>query len=155
MPTKVITLNRKAFHDYHVLDSLETGIALTGTEIKSIRAGAVNLREAYARVEEGQVWLHNAHIARYDPGSRYNHEPLRARRLLLHRKQIAEMERQVQSKGLTLVPLRLYLKDDLAKLELGVVRGKKQYDKRQAESEKEAQREIGRAIRREALAGRR
>ena len=155
MPIKVVVHNRKAYHDYHVLDSLEAGLALMGTEIKSIRAGNANLRDAFAKIEAGEVWLHNAHIARYNPGNRFNHEPTRARKLLLHRKQIRELEREVQAKGLTLVPLKLYLKDDLAKIELGVVRGKRQYDKRQAEAQREAEREMGRAIRREATPARR
>lgn len=151
MPIKVVTLNRKAYHEYQVLDSLEAGIALTGTEIKSIRAGAVNLREAYARVEQGEVWLYNVHIARYDAGNRYNHEPTRPRRLLLHRKEIQELNRKAQEKGLTLVPLKLYLKDHLAKVELGLARGKKLYDKREAEARRAAEREMARAVRRETL----
>ncbi len=151
---KTIAVNRKAFHDYHVLEALEAGIALTGTEIKSVRAGQVNLRDGYARVENGEVWLYNTHIARYDAGNRFNHEPTRPRKLLLHRKQINELARETQSRGLTLAPLRLYLKDDIAKLELGLVRGKKQYDKRQAEAKREADREIARAVRHEVGAHR-
>lgn len=150
MSIKVIAANRKAYHDYHVLETLEAGIALLGTEIKSIRTGGVNLREAYARVENGEVWLHNLHIARYDPGNQFNHDPDRARKLLLHKKEIQEMAVQTQGKGLTVVPLRLYLKDHLAKVELGVVRGKKLYDKRDAEARKDAEREMARAVRREA-----
>ena len=151
MTIKVVALNRKAYHDYHVLDTLEVGIALTGTEIKSIRAGTVNLREAYARIEGGDVWLFNAHIARYESGNRFNHEPTRSRRLLLHRKEIRELDRRMREKGLTLVPLKLYFKDHLAKLELGLVRGKKLYDKREAQAQREAEIEMGRAVRREAL----
>lgn len=151
MAIKVVALNRKAYHDYHVLETYEAGVALLGTEIKSIRTGGVNLRDAYARVENGEVWLHNVHIARYDPGNRYNHDPDRPRKLLLHKKEITELLMQTQGKGLTVVPLKLYLKDHLAKLELGVVRGKKQFDKRQAEAKREAEREIGRATRREAV----
>src|SRR5438874_7380127 len=154
MAEKMVAVNRKAFHDYHVLDTFEAGIALLGTEIKSIPGGQVNIREAYARVENGEAWLYNAHIARYDPGNRFNHEPERPRKLLLHRKEIQEIMRETQSRGLTVVPLRLYLKDHLAKLELGVVRGKKQYDKREAEATRDADREIGRASRREALSPR-
>ena len=152
---KVIALNRKAYYDYHVLESLEAGIALLGTEIKSIRAGMVNLREAYARVEAGEMWLHNAHIARYEPGNRFNHEPLRPRRLLLHRKEISTLARLINEKGLALIPLKLYLKDDRAKLELGLVRGKKLYDKREAAARKDAEREMARAVRQEAVAPRR
>ena len=145
-------MNRKAYYDFHVLESLEAGIALTGTEIKSVRAGAVNLREAYAQVVEGEVWLLNTHIARYEAGNRNNHEPTRPRRLLLHRRQIHELQRQIQEKGVTLIPLKLYLKDQLAKVELGLVRGKKQYDKRESIARREAEREMARAVRREALA---
>ena len=145
-------MNRKAYYDFHVLESLEAGIALTGTEIKSVRAGAVNLREAYAQVEKGEVWLRNAHIARYEAGNRNNHEPTRPRRLLLHRRQIHDLQRQIQEKSVTLVPLKLYLKDQLAKVELGLVRGKKQYDKRESIARREAERDIARAVRREALA---
>ena len=155
MSIHVVAVNRKAYYDYHVLESLEAGIALTGTEIKSVRAGAVNLREAYAQVEKGEVWLHNAHIARYEAGNRNNHEPTRPRRLLLHRRQIHDLERQIQEKGVTLIPLKLYLKDQLAKVELGLVRGKKQYDKRESIARREAERDIARAVRREALAPRR
>ena len=151
MAIKVVALNRKAYHDYHVLETYEAGLALLGTEIKSIRSGAVNLRDAYARVDNGEVWLHNVHIARYDPGNRFNHDPDRARKLLLHKKQIQDLAMQTQGKGLTVIPLKLYLKDHLAKVELGVVRGKKQYDKRQAEAKREADREIARATRREAV----
>ncbi len=152
MAVKVVSLNRKAYHDYHVLDTFEAGLALLGTEIKSIRAGGVNLRDAYARVEDGEIWLHNVHIARYDPGNRFNHDPDRPRKLLLHRKELKELTVETQGKGLSLVPLKIYLKDHLAKVELGLVRGKRQYDKRQAEAKREAEREMGRATRREALA---
>lgn len=154
MAIKVVALNRKAYHDYHVLETYEAGLALLGTEIKSIRTGGANLRDAYARVENGEVWLHNVHIARYDPGNRFNHDPERPRKLLLHKKEIQELAMQTQGKGLTVVPLKLYLKDHLAKVELGVVRGKKQFDKRQAEAKREAEREIGRAVRREAVTAR-
>lgn len=152
MPNKDVAVNRKAFHDYHILDRLEAGIVLTGTEIKAVRAGNVNLREGYARVENGEVWLFNVHIARYEQGNRYNHEPTRPRKLLLHRRQIRELLRQVQDKGVTLVPLGLYLKDDLAKIDLGVVRGKKLFDKRQDTAKRDADREIARALRRSELA---
>lgn len=152
MPNKDVAFNRKAFHDYHILERMEAGIVLTGTEIKAIRNGNVNLREGYARVENGELWLFNAHIARYEHGNRYNHEPTRTRKLLVHRRQLRELQRQVQDKGVTLVPLGLYLKDDIAKIDLGVVRGKKLYDKRQDTAKREAEREMGRAIRRTELA---
>ena len=144
--SKTVTLNRKAYHDYHVLESLEVGIVLTGTEIKSIRDGRVNIRDAYAKPEDGELWLFNAHIAGYKAGSRYNHEPNRPRKLLLHRRQINELTGLVTQKGLTLVPLKLYIKRGVAKLELGVVRGKKQYDKREAKARRDTDREIEQAL---------
>jgi len=147
--SKTITVNRKAYHDYHILESMEAGIALTGTEIKSIRAGRVNIRDAYARPENGELWLFNAHIAGYQAGSRYNHEPNRPRKLLLHRRQIDELSGMSTQKGLTLVPLKLYIKRGIAKLELGVARGKKLHDKRDAIARRESDREIERALKRE------
>jgi SsrA-binding protein len=145
--TKTITVNRKAYHDYDIEESIEAGIALTGTEIKSIRAGRVNLRDAYARSERGELWLFNAHIAPYEAGNRYNHEPTRPRKLLLHRKEINWLAGRAAQKGLTLIPLRLYLnKRGLAKVELGVAKGKKLYDKRQSIARREAEREIERVL---------
>lgn len=141
---KTITLNRRARHEFAIDDSMEAGIVLTGTEIKSIRAGRVNLAEAYARIERGEAWLIGAHIAPYEQGNRNNHEPLRTRKLLLHRDQIAELVGRVQSKGFTLVPLRLYIKDGRAKLEIGVARGKKTHDKRRTIAERDARRELAR-----------
>jgi SsrA-binding protein len=143
----VVATNRKARHDYSIEDTLEAGIVLIGSEIKSIRAGRANLRDGYAAVEAGEVWLHNVHIAPYDPASRYGHEPRRKRKLLLHKREIARLERRVQEKGYTLVPLRLYLKGNLAKVELALARGKRQYDKRAAIAEREARRRAERAIR--------
>jgi SsrA-binding protein len=143
---RMITLNRKAYHDYNIEETIEAGIVLTGTEIKSIRAGRVNLREAYARPEKGELWLLGAHIAQYLSGNRYNHEPKRPRKLLLHRKEINRLIEKREEKGFTLVPLRLYLKDNLAKVELGVAKGRKIYDKRQFLAQREAEREIERAI---------
>jgi len=146
MAQKTITVNRKAYHDYHIEESVEAGLVLTGTEIKSIRAGRVNLRDAYARSEKGELWLLGAHIAQYPGGNRYNHEPKRPRKLLLHRRQIAELSGAVMRKGLTIVPLKLYLKNGIAKVELGLVRGKKVYDKREALALRDAQRQIERAF---------
>ena len=143
---KIIATNRKARHDYHIDDTFEAGMALTGTEIKSIRAGRVSLRDSFAVVKEGELWLMNAHIAPYDPGTYANHEPRRPRKLLMHRREINRITGQLQEKGFTLVPLRLYLKDNLAKVELGLARGKKQYDKRAALRQKETRREIDRAV---------
>ena len=144
---KVITVNRQAYHDYFVERTIEAGIALMGTEIKSIRGGKVNLRGAYALARNGELWLENAHIAVYDHGNRYNHEPLRNRKLLLHKREIDQLLTKVATKGLTLIPLKLYLKGGRAKIELGLCRGKKLYDKRDAIAERDAKREIERAIR--------
>ncbi len=144
MPEKTVALNRRARYDYAVEQTLEAGIVLTGTEIKSIRAGRVNLGDAYARIEHGEAILVGAHIAPYEQGNRYNHEPLRTRKLLLHRDQIDELVGRVNAKGLTLVPLRLYIRDGRAKLELGIARGKKAYDKRRTIAERDQRRELAR-----------
>ena len=144
---RVVTTNRRAFHDYFVIETVEAGIALTGTEIKSIRDGKATLSEAYARIEAGELWLIGAHIAPYTHGNRANHEPDRPRKLLVHKAQIAELREAIEQKGMTLVPLRLTLKRGRAKVELGVVRGKKLYDKRTAEAEREGRRDIERALR--------
>lgn len=147
MPDRVFATNRKAFHDYHILESLEAGLVLTGTEVKSIRAGKIQLREGFARIERGEAWLHNTHIAQYDQGNRYNHEPTRVRKLLLHHGQIDHLAGKTREAGATLVPLKLYEKKGRLKLELGLARGKRQYDKRVALAERESKREIERAIR--------
>ena len=144
MPDKTISVNRRARHEYAVSETLEAGLVLTGTEIKSIRAGKVNLSDAYARIERGEAWLIGAHIAPYEQGNRYNHEPLRTRKLLLHRDQIAELTGMTQAKGLTLVPLKLYIRDGLAKVELGIARGKKAHDKRRTIAERDQRRELER-----------
>jgi len=144
--TKVLATNRKAYHDYHIEETYETGVALTGTEIKSVRAGSVNLRDAYAQVKNGELWLMNVHIAPYEPASRQNVDPYRDRKLLMHRKEILRLFGRVQEKGFTLVPLRMYLKKNRAKLEIGLARGKRQYDKREAISKRDAAREIERAV---------
>lgn len=141
-----LAVNRRAYHDYFVDETFEAGIALTGTEIKSLRTGKANLREGYARVRNGEVWLLNVHIAPYEQGSIYNHEPTRDRKLLLHRRQISELSGKAQRTGMTLVPLRLYLKHGRAKLELGLARGKKQYDKREAIAERDARRAVEQAL---------
>jgi len=149
---RVFATNRKAFHDYEILESLEAGIELTGTEIKSVRAGKLNLRESYARVQDGEVWLYNMHISPYDQGNRWNHEPLRPRRLLLHRGEIGKLAVKSKEQGLTLVPLRMYANKGHAKVELAVVRGKRQYDKRAAIAERESKRDLDRVVK-EAYAG--
>jgi SsrA-binding protein len=148
MDSKTISVNRKAYHDYIILESLEAGIVLTGSEIKSIRAGRVNIRDAYARPENGELWLMNAHIAAYEAASRFGHEPNRPRKLLLHRHQINELTAHVSQKGLTVVPLKLYIKKGTAKLELGVARGKRLHDKRESIARRETEREIERAMKR-------
>lgn len=140
--------NRRAFFDYHIERKIEAGIALRGTEIKSVRAGRANLREGYARVEKGEAWLRNVHIAPWTHAARDNHEPTRPRKLLLHRAEIGTLAGEVSQKGVTLVPLRLYVKRGVAKVELGVARGKKRYDKRQTIRERETAREMDAAIRR-------
>jgi SsrA-binding protein len=140
------TLNRRALHDYSIEESIEAGIVLKGTEIKSIREGRVNLSQAYARVENGEVWLLNSHIAHYPGGNRYNHEPTRPRKLLLNRKEINRLASRVAEKGLTLVPVKLYFKNHRAKLELGLGRGKKMHDKRQSIARRETDKAIERAI---------
>jgi SsrA-binding protein len=146
MVVKIVAANRKAYHNYHLGERVEAGIALTGTEIKSIRGGRVSLSDAYVRPEDGELWLVNAHIARYDAGSHMSHQPTRPRKLLLHRKQINELTSRVVERGFTLVPLKLYIKDSLAKVEVALARGKKLYDKREAIARHETEREIERAI---------
>ncbi len=144
--SKTITVNRKAYHDYHILESYEAGIALKGSEIKSIRLGHVNIRDAYARPDKGELWLFNAHIAAYQASGHDTHQPDRPRKLLLHRKQIEELAATASQKGLTIVPLRLYIKGSVAKLELGVGRGKRMFDKRDAIARRETEREVERAL---------
>src|SRR5438552_10106313 len=146
-PIKVITVNHQAYHDYFVERTIEAGISLVGTEIKSIREGKVNLRGAYAIARNGELWLENAHIAVYEHGNRYNHDPMRSRKLLLHLREIEQLISRVETKGLTLVPLKLYLKGGRAKIELGLCRGKKLYDKRDAIAERDVKREIERVVR--------
>lgn len=148
MAMQQVAVNRRALHDYEVLERFEAGLALMGSEIKSIRQGRVQLREAYARPDRGELWLLNAHISPYAPAGPYGHEATRKRKLLLHKAQIRELAKAVDEQGLTLVPLRLYLKDGLAKVELALVRGRKRYDKRAAIAKREAQREVARALRR-------
>ena len=148
MEKKTIAVNRKAYHDYHVLERVEAGLVLGGTEIKSIRAGEVNIRQAYVKPQDGELWLVNAHISPYQEGGIYNHDPMRPRKLLLHRDQIGKLASEVGQKGLTIVPLSLYIKKHVAKVELGLVRGKRQYDKRRAIIERDKDREARRAVQR-------
>jgi len=151
MVIKTVATNRKAYHNYHIGESVEAGIALTGTEIKSIRNGRISLGDAYVRPEAGELWLLNAHIARYEAGSYLSHEPKRPRKLLLHRKQIESLTSQIAEKGLTLVPVKLYLKDSRAKVAVALAKGKKLYDKRETIARREVEREIGRVIKRHKL----
>ena len=145
MVIKTVATNRKAFHNYHIGDSLEAGMALTGSEIKSIRNGRVSLGDAYVRPEGRELWLLNAHIARYEASSYLSHEPKRPRKLLLHRKEIDSLISKVLEKGLTLVPTRLYIKGSIAKVEIALAKGKKLYDKRESISRREVERELARA----------
>lgn len=143
---KIIVKNRKARHDYAVLDTYEAGLVLTGTEVKSLREGKANLKDSYAREEAGEVFLHNLHISEYGQGNRFNHDPARVRKLLLHRHEIARLKGRVQEKGLTLVPLRLYFKRGKAKVELALARGKRDYDRRHDIAKRDARREMERAL---------
>ncbi len=144
---KVVATNRKAFHDYHIEERLEAGIVLKGTEVKSLREGQVNLRDSYASVDRGELVLHHCHISPYSHGNIMNHDPVRPRKLLLHRKEINKLLGKSQQKGLTLVPLRIYFSPrGLAKVELALAKGKKQYDRREAIKAREVGREVERAI---------
>jgi SsrA-binding protein len=143
---KVIATNKKAFHDYFILEKIEAGIALAGTEVKAIREGRINLKDSYAMIREGEPFLINCHISPYSHGNRENHDPTRSRKLLLHSKEIRKLIGKTQEKGLTLVPLRAYLKRGRVKVELGIAKGKKQYDKRETERQKEADREARTAM---------
>jgi SsrA-binding protein len=143
---KVIATNRKARYEYQLLDRYEAGLVLQGSEIKSIRAGRISLQEGFVLFENGEAWLVNVHIAPYDPAHRQNHEPRRRRKLLLHRREIERLQAGAQEKGFTVVPLRLYLKDGRAKIEIALVKGKRQYDKRQTIAKRDSKRQIERAL---------
>jgi len=143
---KVVATNKKARRDYFLQDIYEAGLALRGSEIKSVRAGQVNLAEAYVKDERGELWLVNAHVATYDPASRENHDPLRPRKLLLHKKEVDHLREDAKQKGLTIIPTRLYLKQGRAKVEIALARGKKHFDKRQAIAERDSKRDMARAL---------
>ena len=143
---KQVAVNRKARHDYDIRDTMEAGIALTGTEIKSIREGRANLTDAYVQVKNREAWLMDMHVTPYSHGSYANHDPRRPRKLLLHRDEIIRLAGQIAQKGLTVVPLRLYLKDGRAKVEIAVAKGRKSYDKREAMATRDAEREVERAL---------
>lgn len=143
---KVISRNRKANHDYEILETIEAGLVLMGSEIKSIRAGKVTIAEGFVQYRDREMWLLNIHISTYDQASYNGHEPLRPRKLLLHKKQIAQLQSRIMEKGLTIIPLQLYLKKGKAKIALGLGRGKKQYDKRETLRQKDAKRQIERGL---------
>lgn len=144
---KLLVENRRARHDYFIEETYEAGLSLRGTEVKSIRAGRANMRDSYARVDDGQLILYNVHISPYEQGNRFNHDPLRPRVLLMHKREIMRLLGLTQAKGYTLIPTKLYLKDGKIKAEIGLAKGKKLYDKRDAAADRDAQREIARAMR--------
>ncbi len=144
----LIATNRRARHEYHIEETYEAGLALTGTEVKTLRQRRVSLQEAFARVEGGEIWLYHMHIPPYEAGNIFNHDPLRRRKLLLHRSEIRRLFAKAQQKGYTLIPLRVYFRHGVAKIELGVARGKKQYDKRESVARRDALREIDKAVKR-------
>jgi SsrA-binding protein len=151
MPDKAdrdVAVNRRAYHDYFIDEKYEAGMMLTGTEIKSVRNGRANLRDGFVRIDGNEAWLENVHISPYAQGNVMNQEPVRPRKLLLHRKEISSLIGKVKQKGYTLIPLRMYIARNRAKVEVGLARGKRQYDKREAIAEREAKREIARAVRR-------
>lgn len=143
---KIVTQNRKAFHDYHIEETIEAGIALLGTEVKSIREGRVNLKDSYVVIKDGEAFLLNCHISPYSHGNIMNHEPLRTRKLLLHKKEIQKLAGKAAEKGYTLIPLKIYFKGPYVKVEIGVAKGKRLYERRDRIKEREARREIERAI---------
>jgi SsrA-binding protein len=140
-----ITVNRRARHNFHIEETFEAGLVLTGSEVKSLRAGKAQLKDSYGRIERGEAWLLNAHISEYGPAAQFGHDPTRRRKLLLHGREIARLTGKTKERGLTLVPLRLYFKSGRAKVELGLARGKRLYDKREATKEREIRRELDRA----------
>ncbi|MBX6394407.1 MAG: SsrA-binding protein SmpB [Alicyclobacillaceae bacterium] len=144
---KVVAQNRKAYHDFFIEDTYEAGIVLTGTEIKSIRQGRANLKDSYARVENGELFLHNMHISPYEQGNRFNHDPRRTRKLLMHKSEILRLHGLSRERGYSLIPLRLYLKNGYCKVEIALAKGKKLYDKRAEIAKRDAAREIERAFR--------
>lgn len=148
MNIKVVATNRKASHEYFLLERYEAGLALQGSEIKSIRAGQISLAEAYVHIENGEAWLVDAHVAPYEQASHYNHDPRRPRKLLLHHNEIRQLFNEVRQKGITIVPVRVYLKEGRAKIEIATAKGKKLYDKRESMARRDAEREMERNFRR-------
>ena len=144
MESSVVARNRKARHDYFIIETVEAGMVLTGTEIKSVRSGKINLKDGYAKVQGSEVWLYNVHISPFEQGTYYNHEPLRPRKLLLHKREIRKLYGKTREKGLALVPLRLYFKNGMVKVEIGVGKGKKMHDRREDIKQREERRSIAR-----------
>jgi SsrA-binding protein len=143
----VVAQNRAASYNYHLLEKLEAGLVLLGTEVKSLRDGKANLRDAYAVIRRGEIWLLNFHIGEYLPGGPFNHGPLRSRKMLLHKEEIDKLHRKIEAKGLTIIPLRIYFREGTAKCEIALAQGKKKWDRRQTERDKEAKKEVGEALR--------
>lgn len=143
---KLIAQNKKARHDYHILDTFEAGIVLQGTEIKSIRNSRINLKDGFVRVRKGEAYLHNVHISPYEQGNIFNHDPLRTRKLLLHKRQILQLDQESKNPGITIVPLKVYIKDGYAKVLIGLAKGKKDYDKRETLKRKDQERQIRRIV---------
>ena len=143
---KIVSQNKKAYHDFFILDTYEAGIELKGTEIKSVRKGSVNLKDSFIRIKNDEAFIENMHIAPYEQGNRFNHEPLRTRKLLLHKKQIKKLQKEVKENGLTIFPTKLYFNTSKLKVEVALARGKKLYDKRQDLKEKDSKRDIERAL---------
>ena len=148
MEKKVISTNRKAFHDYHILDKYIAGIVLTGTEIKSVRAGEINLKDSFAKIEDNEMFLYGMHISPYKQGNRYNHKPDRVRKLLLQKREILKIQDKVKKDGVTIVPLELFLVHGFAKIEIGLAKGKKLYDKRESITKRTQDRDIARLVKR-------
>ena len=146
MGFKIVTENRKARHDYHILETYEAGLALAGTEVKSLRSGKANLQDSYARVENAELVLYNMHVSPYDQGNRFNHEPKRKRKLLMHKREIMRLLGKTREKGLALIPLKVYFKNGYAKVELALAKGKKAYDRREDMAARDAKRDIDRAM---------
>lgn len=143
---KQVAQNKKAYHDYTILDTYEAGIVLKGTEIKAVRQGKINLKDGFVKIQNGEAYLWNVHISPYDQGNLFNHDPLRSRKLLLHKKQLQKLIGELKVQGITLIPLKVYLKDGFAKVLVGLAKGKKQYDKREDLKRKEQKREIERSL---------
>lgn len=143
---KIVSQNKKAYHDYFILDTYEAGIELKGTEIKSVRKGSTNLKDAFIRIKQDEAYIENMHIAPYEQGNRFNHEPLRTRKLLLHKKEIKKLQKEVKENGLTIIPTKLYFNTSKLKVEIALARGKKLYDKRQDLKAKDAKRDVEKAL---------